>query len=302
MNGRWKIIASLVAALGIGSATPLLAQADEYGGQREQFADQWEPSAYHYNLVTVRSRGQPLIPIFEGWYPNEDGSYGLSFSYFNMNFEEAFHIPIGPNNFLEPAEYNGMQPTYFMPAPPRGDDAERRHYRHQAVFTVDVPADLGNEDVVWTLRYKGQTVRVPGRVSVEGHRIENLEAATSAPVASVLSFDPQAGPEGRGRSGAMIGPLTVSVGEPLPLSVWLDPLSRDEEEFLLFWFEHQGPAAVDFDQRRFEVPPGGGEVQTTARFSEPGEYMLRVSAVETLSAMVQHCCYTNNYVQVTVTP
>ena len=41
---------------------------------------------------------------------------------------------------------------------------------------------------------------------------------------------------------------------------------------------------------------------TTVTFSEPGEYMLRVTALQTLSAMVQHCCYTNNYVYVTVTP
>ncbi len=54
--------------------------------------------------------------------------------------------------------------------------------------------------------------------------------------------------------------------------------------------------------RRVEVPAGGGEVTTTATFSEPGEYMLRVTALETLSSMVQHCCYTNNYVKVTVTP
>ena len=282
--------------------TPLVGQVDKFGGQDQQFAEQWELTPYHFNLVTVRPRGQPLIPLFEGWYPNPDGTtYGLSFSYFNMNFEETFHIPIGPDNLLEPAEYNGMQPTFFMAAPPRGQDGQSRHYRHQAVFTVDVPANYGTNDVVWTLRYKGKTLRVPGRISVEGQRIENLTASTSAPEAAALAFDPS-GPEGRGRSGVTLGPLTVAVGEPLPLSVWLDPLSRTEREFLVFWFEHQGPVAVDFEERRLDVPAGGGQVSTTATFREPGEYMLRVTALETLSSMVQHCCYTNNYVQVTVTP
>ena len=298
---RTRNVVVAVTALTMVPWTPLAGQVERFGGQDRQFDEWWALTPYQYNLVTVRPRDQPLIPLFEGWYPNPDGTYGLSFSYFNMNFEEPFQIPIGPDNFLEPAQYNGMQPTYFMPAPPRGQDGQSRHYRHQAVFTVDVPADFGNNDVVWTLRYKGKTLRVPARITVEGSRIENLEAGTSAPVAPVLKFDPS-GPEGRGRSGVTLGPLTVAVGEPLALSVWLDPLSRPEREFLVFWFEHQGSVAVEFQERRFVVPAGGGQVTTTSTFSEPGEYTLRVTALETLSSMVQHCCYTNNYVQVTVTP
>ena len=291
----------MVIALTMVPWTPLVGQVERFGGQDQQFNEQWALTPYHFSLVTLRPRGQPLIPLFEGWFPNPDGTYGLSFSYFNMNFEETFHIPIGPDNFLDPSEYNGMQPTYFMSAQPREREGEQRHYRHQAVFTVEIPANFGTNDVIWTLRYKGKELKIPGRLTVEGSRIENLTASTSAPEAPVLQFDPS-GPEGRGRSGATLGPLTVAVGEPLPLTVWVDPLSRLENEFLVFWFEHQGPVAVDFEERRFDVPAGGGQVTTTATFSEPGEYMLRVTALETLSSMVQHCCYTNNYVKVTVTP
>ena len=39
----------------------------------------------------------------------------------------------------------------------------------------------------------------------------------------------------------------------------------------------------------------------TATFSQPGEYVLRVTALESLAALEQHCCYTNGYVKVTVT-
>jgi hypothetical protein len=50
------------------------------------------------------------------------------------------------------------------------------------------------------------------------------------------------------------------------------------------------------------VPADGGDASTSATFSAPGEYMVRVTAVQTLASMVQHCCYTNGYVKVTVTP
>jgi hypothetical protein len=300
MRGMRNIVFA-VTALTMLPWTPLLGQIERFGGQDQQFGDYWSLTPYQFSIVTVRPTGQPLIPLFEGWFPNPDGTYGLSFSYFNMNNEETFHIPIGPDNFLEPAEYNGMQPTYFMPAAPPGREGEQRHYRHQAVFTVNVPGDFGTDDVVWTLRYKGKTLMVPGRITVEGSRIENLEASTSAPEAPALSFD-QGGPAGRGRAGVTMGPLDVRVGDPLPLNVWVDPLSRTEREFKLFWFEHQGPAPVAFADREFDVPAGGGQLTTTATFREPGEYVVRVTSLETLSSMVQHCCYTNNYVKVTVTP
>ena len=64
-----------------------------------------------YALLTapVRERGQPVIPIFEGWFPNPDGTITMSFSYFNLNSEEAVDIPLGPGNFIEPREFDGVQ-------------------------------------------------------------------------------------------------------------------------------------------------------------------------------------------------
>ena len=47
------------------------------------------------------------------------------------------------------------------------------------------------------------------------------------------------------------------------------------------------------------VAKANGEVTTTATFSQPGDYVVRVTAVESLASMEQHCCYTNGYVKVT---
>ncbi|MBM4185407.1 MAG: hypothetical protein FJ207_14515 [Gemmatimonadetes bacterium] len=295
-----RVLFGLAAWAAFASA-PASAQADVFGGQERQFADHWSDWPNGYVASTLAPKGQPLIPLFEGWYPNPDGTYDLAFDYMNLNLEQTFHIPIGPDNFLEPARYNGMQPTFFMPAPARGREGEQRHYRHQSTFVVNVPATFGqDEDVVWTLRYDGKTVKVPGRIRVSSYRLENLEGVTSAPLAATMRLG-ASGPEGRGRSGPIAPqPLRARVGQPIELSTTVTPLTG--EQHTVFWFDHQGPAAVSFDPQQAPVPGTGGSATTRATFSQPGDYMVRVTALQTLAAMVQHCCYTNGYVRVTVTP
>jgi hypothetical protein len=297
MKGALKVLSVVTMLTAV--TVPLRAQEVVFGGQERQFAGTWSDWPNGYVSTTLADRDQPLIPIFEGWYPNPDGTLDLSFSYLNMNFVETFHIPIGPDNFLEPSEYNGMQPTFFMPAPPRGRDAERRHYRHQAAFAVNVPADFGDADLVWTLRYKGMTVKVPGRTTIETYRMENLEASTSAPFAAGMRLEPS-GPEGIGRSGPVTtDAIRARVGVPVELSASVTPLN--DEPHLVFFFAHQGPAAVAFEPSETEVPGEGGEASTMATFSEAGEHLVRVSALQSVSSLVQHCCYTNGYIRVTVT-
>ena len=289
----WAVAMAIAIAAG-----PLSAQDSIYGGQERQFAGHWSDWPNTYSATTIRDSGQPLIPAFEGWYRNPDGTFGLNFGYFNMNFAETFYIPIGPDNFIEPAQYNGMQPTFFMAAPPRSREAEQRHYRHESVFAVNVPADFTG-DLVWTLRYKGMTVKVPGRVRNDAYGIENLEAVTSSPLAPGIRLE-ASGEEGRGQIGPTIGPLSARVGTPLPLSAWVRPLTG--EPHLVFWFSHQGPAEVVFSPQQGQVEGTGGEFSTMATFSEPGEYMVRVTSMQSLAALVQHCCFTNGYVKVSVTP
>ena len=59
--------------------------------------------------------GLAISPFFEGWWANANGTYTVSFGYFNRNREVTENIPVGPNNFIEPAEFNGTQPTIFSP-------------------------------------------------------------------------------------------------------------------------------------------------------------------------------------------
>ena len=46
-------------------------------------------------FTTQRSSGQTVTPAYEGWYRNADGSFTLSFGYYNRNASESVEIPAG---------------------------------------------------------------------------------------------------------------------------------------------------------------------------------------------------------------
>ncbi len=91
------------------------------------------------------SKGQPLAPTYEGWMPNEDGSFTMYFGYMNVNWLEEFDIPVGPDNNIEPGGPDQGQPTHFYPR------------RNPFLFTVRVPKDFGTKELIWTLKANGKT-------------------------------------------------------------------------------------------------------------------------------------------------
>ena len=266
----------------------------------------------------VRASGQPVLPIFEGWYRNPGGTYDLCFGYLNLNQEEALEIPLGPDNFIEPERFDGGQPTHFL------DDATRL----TCIFTVNVPEDIGSERVWWNLRIDGQTYKVPGHVTSRAYMIENLSAsfpplieeeqiatfgdlrmqservgATSPGVAPVVRFVEPAGPEGRGKSGMTAGPVTTRVGNPLALAIRVTGpdgggLSNDGS---VRWGKLQGPPGeVMFSAETSRYSAGSGITQSTeVTFSEPGDYVVFVQVLQ--GSFGNQCCWTNGYVRVRVT-
>src|SRR5213593_606762 len=60
------------------------------------------------------NRGQDVVPVYEGWMPNPDGTFTMYFGYFNRNYQEELDIPIGPDNGIDPGNDHG-QPTHFYP-------------------------------------------------------------------------------------------------------------------------------------------------------------------------------------------
>ncbi len=103
----------------------------------------WQPAAAQTRFTY--SKGQSVSPAFEGWMPNEDGSFTLYFGYMNTNWLEEFDVPIGPDNNIEPGGPDQAQPTHFYPR------------RNPFLFTIRVPKDFAGRELVWTLRTNGRT-------------------------------------------------------------------------------------------------------------------------------------------------
>jgi hypothetical protein len=235
--------------------------------------------------------GNPVIPIFEGWYRNPDKTYQLCFGYYNLNTAEAFDIPLGPDNFIEPRRFDGSQPTHFDPVP------KTNARRYWCAFTVNLPETIAAQRVVWTLRVRGKTYAAPGHVTSSAYMLDEPDSDARGVKAPVVRFKPD-GPEVRGRRGATAGPLKARVGDPLPVSVWVNP--DPHRVGLVWWFKHQGPGDVTFSSPEAKVAKGGGDATTTATFTQPGEYLLRVQSVMSVGTLEFHCCWTNMYVRVVV--
>ena len=279
-----------------------------------------------------RSPGnRTLAPFMEGWYENEDGSYSISFGYLNAN-QDTLYIPVGENNFIEPAQFNGMQPSVFFPRHERG------------IFTVQLSAAMSDTDVWWTLRKpNGEVSRVPGRVSSNAYQLDWIPRPHGS-VPPLVSFDSQ-DEEGRGPPGLMAErTLTTSVGSPITLSIdGRDPSERDRSDFRFVenlpirvsWTQLQGPGRVEYTRHesnplpeveeeedggdppgagRRRSPPGPqiiplaegyGTARVIATFSAPGEYLMR-ARVDNFngadSSDGDQCCWTNGYVKVSVSP
>ena len=269
-----------------------------------------------------------LAPFMEGWYPNEDGTYSISFGYVNTNLD-TLYIPVGENNFLDQAQFDGVQPTVFFPG------------RHRGLFSVTLPAAMKDADVWWSLTTEfGYVTRVPGRVGAVAYELDWMPRPHGS-LPPRVSFDSDPG-VGRGPPGITAERRhTVSVGSPLTLSVnATDPSERDLSDarmvgvpLRVVWSLFQGPGPVQYTRHvsnpQVEVDPNdnspagrarrrapsGPEIitlsegQSTGRvivsFSVPGEYIM-LAQVDNFDAQdsgtQDQCCWTNGYVRVSVTP
>ena len=249
---------------------------------------------------SLKSSGQTVSPVYEGWYRNPDGTFTLSFGYYNRNTAEVVEVPIGKDNFISPGQQNQGQPTEFQPR------------RHWGVFGVRVPADFGKKEVVWTLTFRDATFAIPGSLH-QNWQIDALDGeAASGNTPPALRFA-ETGPEARGPMGLTTGPHAAAVGTPATLTVW----ARDDGKgatsvasagrgtpppVTIAWFKHQGPGTVAFQPATGRTTAAGGQVTTQATFSAPGDYIIRVRANDSSVAGAGHaqCCWTNAFLKVTV--
>lgn len=167
-------------------------------------------------------RGEITSPAYEGWWENEDGSFKLFYGYMNSNWEQTFNVPIGSANYFSVVEEGALndlsvdgfdfaqadqgQPTHFYPR------------RNPFLFTIDVPADFGEREMVWTLQTQGQTLRAYGTLkpdyAIDPQVISTEVGGNFGSLSDALrdNISPDLRIEGENRRA-------VKVGQPLSLAV-----------------------------------------------------------------------------------
>jgi len=236
-----------------------------------------------------RATGAAVAPVFEGWEPNQDGTFNLYFGYQNRNWQEELDIPVGANNFFSPGALDRGQPTHFLVN------------RQKLVFAVAVPRDFGDQTLIWTIVSHGRTETVPGKLS------PILQIATARDdnnVAPKVNLGPE---------------QAITFRQPATLSAMVTSGrdAADQERgrsrrggasrLTIKWTQYRGPGRVTFADP--SPPVRDGRAVTTAMFSEPGVYVLHALADEgsrgdtTQSGGIPGflCCWTNAQLKITVT-
>ncbi len=235
------------------------------------------------NPQTKFSNGQDVVPVYEGWLRNKDGTFTFVFGYFNRNWQEELVIPAGPDNKIEPGPPDRGQPTYFLPR------------RQPWVFRVTVPKDWGQQELVWTITSHGRTEKAYAQLMLEEEILERLiqtrgnlnpgeddpnkpPSITIAPVPSASAASP-----------VTLTALVTDDGLPKPRPA---PVPRPEAKgqaqtnnaterpkagLSVTWTEYRGPAKVTFDSAG-PIAVSNGQAVTAAHFSEPGTYVLTAMA------------------------
>src|SRR5437879_1838342 len=249
------------------------------------FAALAQSPALPTELPQVRfNSGQDVVPYFEGWLRNPDGTFDFVFGYFNRNWKEELVIPAGPDNNGEPGGPDAGQPTYFLPR------------RQRWVYRLRVPADFGSKEVTWSLTAHGRTEKAYGNLLA-------AEEITDRVVSSNGNFNPGEGDPNEPPSiriapvqaAAVSTPVTLTafvtddgLPKPRPVRAARAPASGFGAQvnssnsarprgLSVRWLQYGGPAKVSFDAAD-SIAVLNGQAITKAHFTEPGTYRLRAIA------------------------
>jgi hypothetical protein len=250
-----------------------------------------------YIPQTKFDSGQDIVPAYEGWIRNPDGSFDFVFGYFNRNFKEEFAIPAGPNNNVEPGGPDRGQPTYFLP---------RRQAR---LFRVRVPKDWGKKTLTWSITANGRTETAYADLRA----VEEINEEIMQSGGNSLPFEPGNTNPNKPPSITVAPPTAASVLTPLTLTANVtddglpkpppprvappqasttDPNGQLTRQLngaggrgtfrglTVSWFQYGGPAKVTFSSTG-PIPVANGVATVRASFQEPGTYSLVATANDT---------------------
>jgi hypothetical protein len=248
-----------------------------------------DPQSFKFNT------GQDVVPVFEGWAKNPDGSFAMWFGYFNRNYAEPLVIPVGPENKIEPGVADRGQPTYFYTR------------THRMGFSVTVPADFGKKELTWTLIAHGKSEKAVAWLQPEweidpvfGGKYQSPEAlknqaptlALKTPSTTTVSSPlkltatvtddglPVIKARGRGAVGQETPPTLVAPKDQVEIPVNVPSLGgggggrggrggEPEQGVIVTWTLWRGPGTVTFAPGLQRVVKSG-DATVTATFEKPG--------------------------------
>jgi hypothetical protein len=241
-----------------------------------------QPPVPTYVGQTKFDTGQDIVPVYEGWLRNTDGSFTFVFGYFNRNWKEELVIPPGPDNKLEPGDVDRGQPTYFLPR------------RQSFIFRARVPKDWGQKELIWSLTAHGRTEKAFASLLPEEEITDRMIMTRGGLFPG--DDDPNKPPE------ITISPVAAaSVDQPVTMTALVtdDGLpkprppraakpgaapaqsngagARPRGGLSVTWIEYRGPAKATFESTG-AIAVANGQAKTVARFAEPGVYVLRATA------------------------
>jgi hypothetical protein len=264
------------------------------------------PNAQQLAMEPLKDSGSNVYPAYEGWYKNDDGTFTLLIGYYNRNKKEVLDIPIGPENRIEPGGPDQGQPTHFEVG------------RGWGTIAIKVPADFGTKKLTWTLTANGKTVSVPFGI-VKGYQIEPFLDAAMGNKPPVIKFSEN----GKALTGPP-APLSEAnlasgaVGENVPIKYWITDDGNDETptaagggdanatprarrpRVTTVLTKYRGPGEIKFADNTPAIEKD--IVNTTATFSLPGEYYIRIEGNDSsgVGGGGFQCCWTTAYIKAVI--
>ena len=275
----------------------------------------------HLPWILKYNSGQNIQPIFHGWSERPGGGFRMHFGYLNRNYVEQLHVPVGDANSLDldASTHDQGQPTFFYPR------------FHNFAFGVDVPADWGDRELVWTVTANGRTDSAVAWLQPEWEIAD--------PAASGTSREPEAGNEAPSIAIDAVPPVTLPATAAITTRVADDGLPVGEPAVRALAVGQEtpptllpGPDSAESPVNVPQIPPApdrttawlgpdtrprgvsvtwivwrgpaaatfdpvhspdeNGRTTTTATFTQPGAYELRATATDRDRSTVAHVTVT----------
>jgi hypothetical protein len=291
-------------------------------------------------LEPLGGRGEAIFPAFEGWGPDKSGeNLLLLLGYFNRNRNQELDIPVGPDNRIEPDGPDYGQPTHFYTGRQHGVFAIKvpKNFGNKRLtwtltangqtstvsfwlnppYWIDYyhhPAN-GNEPPVVRFTRDGAPLSGPP-VGI----VQKLSAVVGQPLPltlwasdhPTLNFGAEAELKARTASQTPNPASVAIVGDQVIGGATggggADAAAKDAPpDITVSWKRHRGPGDVTFAQAQIPLITKRDskvvlEASTTATFSTPGEYVLRVQVNDDSGdgGGGEQCCWTTAHIVVNV--